>query len=311
MFCRPAPCGGNQLLVASCDCSLYCLDRNDGRLLWKYPEAKGAYHSSPAVSGTRVVLGNDDGKLRCVAWRRGEHVWTADLGAPIWTKPLLASGMAVVGTIDGRMAAVSLETGSVAWDRKVGREVYLSDPVLHGGCAVAGTVDGRLVALRMSDGRRAWSFDAGGAIRGGPALAGGVFYLHSTSGLILAVEAASRRILWSRSLRGGSIYAPEALDDRVITGTGSGLVYALDRRTGETLWKFKSPGRSGICSRMGGSVAAASWNGNVYALGAGDGRLEWTLKTLKDVRGFPLVLDGRLYVGSLDFHLYAVEFSRT
>jgi outer membrane protein assembly factor BamB len=94
----------------------------------------------------------------------------------------------------------------------------------------------------------------------------------------------------------------------VIVGTGAGQTYALARKTGEVVWRFRIPGRAGCCVADGKRVFVGGWDGNVYVRSLSDGSPLWVLKTDADVRGFPTLHGGWLFIGSLDFSIYAVKY---
>lgn len=306
MFARPAPCGGNRLLAASCDRGLYCVDRSTGRRLWRYAGAGGAYHSSPVVAGSTVYAGNDDGRLHAVGLEDGRPRWTARTEGPVWTPPAVWKDRVMAGTLRGWLAAHDRRTGRLLWKRRAGRSLYLTSLVPWRDLFLATTTEGALVAFRPSTGEVVRRFRLGHRLPGGLSLDGDTAFLAGRNGACTALHLPTGRRLWRRRLRGGTLYAPGQDAERLYAGTGAGLTYALAKSDGRVLWRHADEGRAGCCLPAGGRVFSCSWNGSVRCLDRSDGSRLWSLDTDADVRGFPLLLDGRLYIGSLDFRLYAV-----
>jgi outer membrane protein assembly factor BamB len=76
----------------------------------------------------------------------------------------------------------------------------------------------------------------------------------------------------------------------------------------ELLWSFKTEGPvKSSAAIVQGRVFVGSDDGQVYALNLGDGRKVWTYKAGGSVESSPLVLEGRVFVGSNDGSLYALE----
>ena len=156
-----------------------------------------------------------------------------------------------------------------------------------------------------------WSF-----IEFPPALASGRLFFGTNHGLVLAVEAASGRIAWHRQFA-GCIAASPAVGDGVVyigfmnpppcSGTRPSFLYALDARNGTTLWRFRAGVIESSPLLASGRVYFGSWDHRVYALDAHTGRLEWSFPTRDRVKG-GLALAGRtVYAGSYDGYLYALD----
>ena len=73
-------------------------------------------------------------------------------------------------------------------------------------------------------------------------------------------------------------------------------------------WRFKT-GESIKSSPVvdGGKVYIGSGDGNVYALNLSDGQQVWAFKTEDMVESPPCVLNGSVFVGSSDSYLYAID----
>jgi outer membrane protein assembly factor BamB len=89
------------------------------------------------------------------------------------------------------------------------------------------------------------------------------------------------------------------------------IVWALDQETGEELWRFEDA--SGDYVEGGalgnGLFVIGNGDGNIYALDAEDGSLEWTFETRHRVWATPLIVSDTVYVGAMDRHLYALNLS--
>lgn len=73
-------------------------------------------------------------------------------------------------------------------------------------------------------------------------------------------------------------------------------------------WSFKTQGPvKSSAAIAGGRVFVGSDDANVYALDLASGKKIWAFKTEGSVESSPLVLDGRVFVGSSDNSLYALS----
>jgi outer membrane protein assembly factor BamB len=76
------------------------------------------YHHDPARSGYEPEGGSP--LAPALTWH------TADLGAPIWSQPLILGSRAYVATVGDKVFALDLASGAVAWEASVGTPVPAS-----------------------------------------------------------------------------------------------------------------------------------------------------------------------------------------
>lgn len=201
--------------------------------------------------------------------------------------------------------------------------------MFRGGPAHTGVYAGP--AVRRSP-RVLWRFHTAGRVLGSPAIAGGAAFIGSTDGFIYAVEAATGALRWKARTGGRVTSSPAVAGGRVFAGSYDGLVYALDAATGKVAWTFRTGGERRFAGRhlhgfppdsetmpdpfdvylssptvWRGTVYVGSGDGNIYALNAADGRMQWSYRTGGVVHSSPAVDGGTVYVGSWDGNLYALD----
>jgi outer membrane protein assembly factor BamB len=177
-----------------------------------------------------------------------------------------------------------------------------------------------------------WKFHAAGRMFASPAIDRGAVFIGSTDGFLYAVDARTGMLRW-KFKTGARIVSSAAISaGRVFFGSYDGNFYAVDETKGVLIWKFKIAGeRRYAAAHLHGSLPAgetmpdpfdvymsspAVWNdrvyfgsgdGNIYALNAADGAVNWTFKTGDVVHASPAIADGMLYIGSWDSYFYALD----
>ncbi len=149
-----------------------------------------------------------------------------------------------------------------------------------------------------------------------PVLADGRLFLGTNHGLVLAVEAASGHVVWERKFAGCIAASPAVgngtvyfgfMDPPPCRGTAPSFLAALDVRSGRTLWRF----RAGVIETppllAGGRVYFGSWDHRVYAVDSRTGRLAWSFATGGRVKGGVALSAGTIFAGSYDGRLYALD----
>ena len=177
-----------------------------------------------------------------------------------------------------------------------------------------------------------WSFPTGQRIVSSPVWHEGALLFGSDDGNLYSVDAASGRQRWMLATDGPLASTPAVAAGRVYALSFDGRLYAANAATGELLWKFATEGERRFEARglhgmlprsqtfadpfdtylsspvvADGRVYFGSSDGHVYALDATSGALLWKQRTGDVVHASPAYADGRLYVGSWDGKLYALD----
>ncbi len=227
------------------------------------------------------------------------------------------------GTADHAPGHLALpETVSRRWTADIGSGSdstlrLVSRPVVADGRIFAFDADAGLAALDTATGSRQWTVDlqpeeeGGEAVGGGVAFADGRLFATTGYGEALALNPANGTVEWRVTI-GPVRGAPTVIDERVIVVTQDNRTLALAVDDGAILWEH-----TGILETAGlvGSVSAASdggvvivpySSGELVALRVASGRPVWgdsltslrgfgALARLADIRGLPVINDGRVY----------------
>jgi outer membrane protein assembly factor BamB len=177
-----------------------------------------------------------------------------------------------------------------------------------------------------------WTFKAAGPIVTSPAIADGVVYIGSMSGHLYAIDQQTGQEKWNFKSRMPIASSPAVADGTVYFVSSAGSLAAIDAATGTPRWvfateyerKFEAKNLHGYPSAaqtipdawdvftsspavVNGRVYFGSGDGNVYAVDAKSGLLQWKFATQEVVHASPAVVNGTVYIGSWDSHLYAID----
>lgn len=177
-----------------------------------------------------------------------------------------------------------------------------------------------------------WKFHSAGQFTSSPAVSGDVIFVGSTDGNLYAVDRESGSLKWKFSSKSRITSSPAVADGLVYFGAYDGIFYALDAASGELKWKFQTAGEHRFtATHLHGSTPAAeampdpfdfylsspvvwqgvvyfgSGDGNIYALNAASGAVQWKFKTGNVVHASPAIAGGTLFLGSWDSFFYALD----
>jgi outer membrane protein assembly factor BamB len=183
------------------------------------------------------------------------------------------------------------EAGAVKWKFKTGAAV-ISSPAIVGGVVYVGSSDGYLYAVDEETGAQRWKFSAGEPIVSSPAVANGVVYFVGTDGALYALTADSGASKWAFATSGEHRFEAKGLHG--LTPASQDIPDPMDIF-------LSSP------AVFNGLVYFGSTDGNVYAVNASSGVLQWTFATHDVVHASPAIANNTVYIGSWDSYFYALD----
>ncbi len=84
---------------------ILAVDANTQEILWTF-ETGGLVRSSPAIAGSVLYVGSEDGKLYAVDAGTGEKLWEYATGDSITSSPAVIDGVVYIGSQDGNVYAI-------------------------------------------------------------------------------------------------------------------------------------------------------------------------------------------------------------
>ncbi len=180
-------------------------------------------------------------------------------------------------------------------------------------------------ASRSQPGTTLWTLDVPGPLWAPMIHHDGLLCLGSDSGAFYAIDLESQSIRWQFGTEGKIRSGALVIGNHVVFASDDGQLYCLTLRSGEEVWCFDLG--SGDLDRVlpakdpphgydylhstpvhaGGRVFVGSADGSLYAVDADKGTKVWNFPTGGIVRSSPRVVAGRVYFGSRDGCLYCVD----
>jgi outer membrane protein assembly factor BamB len=202
--------------------------------------------------------------------------------------PMFRGNLQHTGVYEGPALAA---LGGVKWKFNV-HGYAISSPAVVDGAAYVGSTDGHLYAIDTQSGQQKWTFATDARVTSSPAVMHGVVYFGSYDGNFYAVDALSGKLKWKYKTEGEKRFAASHLH-------GSRPETEVMPDPFDCF--LSSPAISG------GAVYFGSGDGNVYALDAATGKLNWKFHTGDVVHASPAIADGTLFIGSWDSFFYALD----
>ncbi|HKQ62791.1 MAG TPA: PQQ-binding-like beta-propeller repeat protein [Candidatus Polarisedimenticolaceae bacterium] len=195
---------------------------------------------------------------------------------------------------------------TTTWTFKTGGPI-VGSPVIQDGVVYVASLDTQLYAIEQDSGKEKWKFKSRMPIASTPAVADGTLYFVSSTGALAAIDTANGQPKWvfvaeyerkfeAKNLHGYPSAAqtiPDAWDiftsspalanGKVYFGSGDGNVYAVDAKTGLLQWKFPTNDVIHASPAVANNtVYIGSWDSSLYALDADSGQLKWSFAAGQD-----------------------------
>jgi eukaryotic-like serine/threonine-protein kinase len=329
------------VFFTSYEAALYALDAATGKPKWRFAteqerkfQAKGIHGtqpgdqmipdpfdfllSSPAVFNGRVYFGSGDGNVYAVDAHTGAVVWKFATGDIVHASPAIANNTVYIGSWDSYFYALDAETGQEKWKYKAGE-----DPVIHNqvgfqssaavvdGVVYVGCRDGHVYAFDAATGRKRWDYPTSQSwVNTTPAVRDGVVYAGTCdSHRFHALDAKTGRLKFMLDMKGCMVSSPALAGDLAYIGSFNGRLNAIDVKTGKLAWEFRTEAAKKDELKVlkpDGSFLETAFAPTFHDfedmyLGV------YRQFSVGAVISSPIVDKGRVYFGSTDGYVYALE----
>ena len=262
-----------------------------GRLLWRF-RASHEIRSSPVIGDGTIYVVAEDERLYAVDAATGELKWRKRLGLDF---PMTYSDGRLFVTMDSELRTLDANTGSVLWSYDLGSESW-STPAVAEGIVYVATDNYGLHAVDVVSGEPIWKFKSVMRRWASPAIGAGVVYIRSLQRMY-TLDATTGAVVWeSGPLSFTHAQAPMVTGEALIFVQGHQLT-ALDSSSGALLWEISQKVKDDTLIAVSAGVANIDVGQTLDAIDVTTGNTIWQ----RDLQGPITAFDGVLYVGGVRF----------
>jgi eukaryotic-like serine/threonine-protein kinase len=167
--------------------------------------------------------------------------------------------------------------------------------------------DHNVYALDADEGNFLWKYAAEGGVAASPCVSDGLVVFGSTDRTVYAVDLDAGELQWTAATKGRIYSSAWAQFGHFFVGSDDGSLYALHATSGRKAWTYASD--SEIRSRPfvdDHLIIFSCHAGMVYALSLAR-ELRWRFRARRGILAAPVLRDGLVFVGSLDWTFYALD----
>ncbi|NDJ76566.1 MAG: serine/threonine-protein kinase [Chloroflexi bacterium] len=239
-----------------------------------------------------------------------EPLWRFQCEDEIRSSPAVHQNVLYIGAFDHNLYALNAADGSFRSKYPVGEGIVSTPAIVPAeNLILFGSLDSQMYALDMRTWDLAWSVQTGGPVQSSATIAHGHAFFGSDDGRLYAVRLSTGRVQWDWPGGAAIRSRPLVTGELIIVGLESGEVVGLDL-SGQPVWRFKA--KRAVSSspiEYDGRVFFGSLDWHIYALDITRGWKIWAYRTNKPIISSPAVGDDKVFVGSVDGSLYAIDVS--
>ncbi len=177
-----------------------------------------------------------------------------------------------------------------------------------------------------------WRHRLATEVSASPVVSGNLLYIAAENGNLYAFDLTTHKQVWLYRAEAGIGSTPAVADGKLYILSRDGYMAALDALTGKALWRFKTggearfgvPGGYGMPKAegitpdpwdfwlssplvQGGRVYFGSSDHHVYALDAATGKAVWRFEADDSIHTAPALSNGRLFIATWGTKVYALD----
>ncbi|MGC9349387.1 MAG: PQQ-binding-like beta-propeller repeat protein [Anaerolineae bacterium] len=167
--------------------------------------------------------------------------------------------------------------------------------------------DHNVYALDVEDGKFLWKYPSEGGIASSPCVSDGVVVFGSTDRIVYAVDLRSGGLLWTLPTKGRVFSSAYVEFGHFFIGSDDRQLYAIHGGTGRKAWSYGADAEIRARPYVTENLILFSCSaGMVYALGL-NRELRWRFRARRGILAAPVLSEGFVFIGSLDWNLYALD----
>ena len=283
----------------------------------RMPDPFDVFLSSPVVANGVAYIGSGDQNVYALDVATGALRWTFATGDVVHASPAVANGVVYIGSWDRNLYAIDAASGREKWRYTTGNDTTIynqigiaSSAAVAGGLVFVGGRDGHFHVVDAATGQLKWKHNnRGGWTIASPAVKDGIVYFPTSDGTrFKALDAATGNVKFDLQNKAVSFSSPALAGNVAFYGTSDGYLNAVSITDGTLTATFQTDGSKENGPRFTDENGRLRTN-LMYPDRTLDGMMIGmrTMMTLGSVLSSPVVVDGVVYFGSTDGHLYAVR----
>ena len=184
---------GKKLYIGTDDRSLYCLELEKGKTLWKFSTDSRIVTSSPEMENNTVYVGAYSGTFYAVDATEGEQKWVFKAGTSVMSSPVIYNERVFITSVDGTLFALDEKSGDLKWKYNSGNTISHSPVVANNLVYISS--GNRVYAVNAVSGSLQWSHSLKSRVKTVPTVSGNDVFVGCENGEIVSLRSSLKEIV--------------------------------------------------------------------------------------------------------------------
>lgn len=301
--------------VGSDDGFLYCLDINDGQLIWKFDAGDSVI--TPTATKNHIFAPVINGKFLCLEKKTGNLVWEFDTGKINISSPLVHDGLVFFGSgyfnpetdteieDNALFYCLNAANGEVLWTISTTYD-FTTSPVIDGKNIIITSKDRNLYCLDYKSGKQMWKVGfKTGRLWSNPVLSNGRVFVSTSNYELYCFNSTNGKQIWSYK-HDDYMTQPCVMANNLFITTYKPELLHLDAQTGKVLSKLElqADNFAPASVQPDGKVFFGCLDGKVLMYDLNLQKIVWQHQTQGEIYTTPSIANGKLFVTSSDGKVY-------
>jgi outer membrane protein assembly factor BamB len=216
----------NNVLIASQDSVLYCLDK-DGKKVWDF-RIEGPIYGGVAVADGKTFLAGCDSMMHVLDVKTGKELGNVDLQGQSGSSAAVFGDHLYVGTMSNQVVSVNLTKLKIEWafEAPKRKQGFYGSAAVTDDLVVIGSRDEKVWAIDRKTGKARWDFLTDHKVDGSAVIVGERIFIGSFDKHFYVLDMKGQKLA-DFELDGAILGAPGVADGCVLIGTEKGTVYCF------------------------------------------------------------------------------------
>jgi outer membrane protein assembly factor BamB len=184
-------------------------------------------NSSPALSGNKLLFGNDKGELLAVDTDDGEIVLRKKLGVTFYGGTVVKDSAVLIGNDKGKLFSVNVNDGNINWEFDTGSRIIMH-PSSDETNIFIGNLRGDLFSLNLINGEKNWESRTGGLLNTAPLVSYKYIFQPDVYNRLLIIDKSSGEIVSTLNVEGRMKLTPVYEKGLLLIGYDNGVLAAYE-----------------------------------------------------------------------------------
>jgi outer membrane protein assembly factor BamB len=277
--------------------------------------------ATPLVTDNELIFSSDDCFLYSISPGNGNLLWKVSTGTPVAGSPVMENNVIILNLVNGTIMGVNRTDGSVLWSLTTPFP-WSQTPALSGnGLMCLISAKGRISIWSISEQKEKSFVETGREINCPPLFADGFIYVVDSLGYLSCRNGSTGLELWNYRTGNKLLATPSVWDKYLFLPAMDSNFYVIYRNRGVVSWRKhlgnssaavaqvkeagSSPGQSEVNILY--LIAQSKDITRLVKINAFGGTTLWDVSVEKNLKGTPVISEGRVYAAGTDgvLHCYS------